>query len=425
MISSEKNSSLSPAENCVDAELFDKCENQCKLDYFSCLSNCDSSICQNSCAIDFAACTSACPCGVDCPNGCDGETELKEECEGFCRVDYNRCRILCESEYCESICEREYQNCRDDCPCGKNCEQGCINCENPICPQSDQHILVLGFDDMANSYVLSGDGLTKNSAFITASETNYAELSAFAVVKGESYIFGGSSDDKKIAKIEGCSFAELSVRLNFRFQIGSSAIEIDSGERALICFDYSTAKKCEIFDTSSIVTTHSSEFSHRYGSLGYYQGQPTSVGSGFGGGFRKVETYSSLGWSSLAEHPKDTYGHTLTGLESGAMVMAGGYDPTSEQYLREIWLLKDEMWTSIGLLKDPKYRGSAVKIGEFIFIVAPRSFSPSPNGPRLMERVTILSDTIIETEIIGSHEFQSYNSVIFQVKADFCIKPIF
>ena len=40
-------------------------------------------------------------------------------------------------------------------------------------------------------------------------------------------------------------------------------------------------------------------------------------------------------------------GHTLTGLESGAMLMAGGYDYTSGDYKKDIWLLKEEVWSLI------------------------------------------------------------------------------
>ncbi|CAG5104800.1 Oidioi.mRNA.OKI2018_I69.chr1.g1554.t1.cds [Oikopleura dioica] len=63
------------------------------------------------------------------------DADIQVECIGLCRAEYNRCRLLCETEYCQSICDREYQNCRDYCPCGEKCKEGCVNCEHPMCPE--------------------------------------------------------------------------------------------------------------------------------------------------------------------------------------------------------------------------------------------------------------------------------------------------
>ena len=116
--------------------------------------------------------------------------------------------------------------------------------------QSNVNILVLGFDYLSDSYVLSGDGLTENSATIKAAEINYAERSAFAVVQGQMYIFGGWNDRQmvkllkiqkyidfilKIAKLEECSFSKLSTRLVNEFWYGHAAIEIDNGNKG---FDF-------------------------------------------------------------------------------------------------------------------------------------------------------------------------------------------
>ncbi|CAG5104993.1 Oidioi.mRNA.OKI2018_I69.chr1.g1737.t1.cds [Oikopleura dioica] len=54
-----------------------------------------------------------------------------------CPLDYNYCKILCETDYCISICEREYDLCNDNCPCEKNCPFGCEGCDNPICPAEE------------------------------------------------------------------------------------------------------------------------------------------------------------------------------------------------------------------------------------------------------------------------------------------------
>ena len=51
-------------------------------------------------------------------------------------------------------------------------------------------------------------------------------------------------------------------------------------------------------------------------------------------------------------------GHTLTGLDSGSLILAGGFggetwssnDP--EHFQKEVWLLKDNQWTLIGQMQE-------------------------------------------------------------------------
>ncbi|CAG5078620.1 Oidioi.mRNA.OKI2018_I69.PAR.g9036.t1.cds [Oikopleura dioica] len=128
----------------------------------------------------------------ECP-----DKDLQSECEGLCRVDYNKCRLLCETEYCQSICEREYQFCLDNCPCGINCKEGCINCDNEICPV--RFLLVMGYS-LIDAFSISFDGLTKTGAKITAPSDDYIKYAPHALVKGELYIFGGATDFQKVLK---------------------------------------------------------------------------------------------------------------------------------------------------------------------------------------------------------------------------------
>lgn len=191
---------------------------------------------------------------------------------------------------------------------------------------------------LTQSHIISGDGLTKSTPVISAPSENYAENSIFAVVTGELFIFGGESDDQKvnflkifnhrrqlfkIARLSGCNLVDTGLKTGERYNSGStsSAIEINNGEQglnliisslkfkifeALLCFDVEFSKNCEIFDTTSIVSTHSTQFTHQRGSLGYYLGQPTTVGSVQSDGQNKVETYSTTGWTSLPDSPRYT-----------------------------------------------------------------------------------------------------------------------
>ena len=68
----------------------------------------------------------------------------------------------------------------------------------------------------------------------------------------------------------------------------------------MICFPVYYAddyKSCEIFDRTSVTITHSSQVSHSRGRLGYYQGNPATVGSFYDDGWTKAESYSSTGWN--------------------------------------------------------------------------------------------------------------------------------
>ena len=52
--------------------------------------------------------------------------------------------------------------------------------------------------NLAKSYILTGDGLTKSSPMISAPSNDFAENSLYAVIKGILFIFGGNSDDQKV-----------------------------------------------------------------------------------------------------------------------------------------------------------------------------------------------------------------------------------
>ena len=58
--------------------------------------------------------------------------------------------------------------------------------------------MVLGYEDLADSYIFSGDWSTENPATISASQSDYAMSSIFAIVQGEVHIFGGDIDGRRV-----------------------------------------------------------------------------------------------------------------------------------------------------------------------------------------------------------------------------------
>ncbi|CAG5109968.1 Oidioi.mRNA.OKI2018_I69.chr2.g4432.t1.cds [Oikopleura dioica] len=281
---------------------------------------------------------------------------------------------------------------------------------------SNVRILVLA-KRLRNSVTFSGDGEILERTFVFAPSQNFADTSAYAVVQGTMYIFGGYSDSHKIAKLESCRLSEISIRLINSYEYAPAALAIENGHKALICFAQNHREKCEIFDTVESTSTHSTKYEHHFGGFGYYNGQPTTVGSAFYWSFQKVETYSSSGWNELADHPKKIYRHTLTGLDSGAMLMVGGRDAESEEN-RDIWLLKEGIWDLIGYLQHSQAEASALKVGDYIYIV-PREIEDS-DGLLPIERIQVSNDEVIETKVIARLIDKSTLPVVFEIEIDSC-----
>ncbi|CAG5104751.1 Oidioi.mRNA.OKI2018_I69.chr1.g1505.t1.cds [Oikopleura dioica] len=356
----------------------------------------NANLVENNCPVDN---------GLGFTWGESTETEVKFEFMSFIfpeSSDSAAMTLTCDINFCST----------DDTDCLASCSSG----GEP----GDVSILVLGGANFPDSYIFSGDGLTRNSPSISVPRSDYVFGSAFAVMQGEMYIFGGIEDNHKIAKIENCAFNELSVRLRYRITDKSAAIDTDNGERALICFDVVGWDSCEIFDGVISTATHDPEVHHALGGLGHYNGQPTTVGGEYSPSNSRVETYSASGWTTLPSIPRGSYLHTLTGLESGALVKAGGRDLTTGGWSTDVWLLKNDAWTIIGSLNEFNYWGSAIKVGNFIYLV--NGGATDADGLYPVERIEIANDEVIQTEVIGGHDFASSRYLpIFEVTANFCV----
>ena len=99
--------------------------------------------------------------------------------------------------------------------------------------------------------------------------------------------------------------------------------------------------------------------------------------------------------------------------------MAGGYDQNEREYTRSIWLLKEDVWRLTGFLEEYCYRGTSLKIGDFIYAIS--GGVRDSNGLYPVERIKVVNDEVVNTEIIGGHDFLSWHPVIFETTADFCV----
>ncbi|CBY10514.1 unnamed protein product [Oikopleura dioica] len=172
---------------------------------------------------------------------------------------------------------------------------------------------------------------------------------------------------KKMARLDDCTLVEMPYRLNFDCR-GHAALSISDNSEALICFDLTNKKSCDVFTGSSVVSTYSTWYSHHDGGLGFYNGQPITVGSLRYDGKRKVETLSSTGWTRLADSPMNYYGHMLIGLDNGDLIMIGGKDG-SNACTSHILRLSNNNWSQEANLKQKVGYGTVIATGNRIFIV--------------------------------------------------------
>jgi hypothetical protein len=90
-----------------------------------------------------------------------------------------------------------------------------------------------------------------------------------------------------------------------------------------------------------------------YGCLANLNGYATAVNGYESKSVRKVEILRSFGWSELAEHPRNIYKQSCVGVENGLLTL-GGYEDAVGYYLKDVFLLRDEVWTAAGMLKEVK-----------------------------------------------------------------------
>ena len=121
----------------------------------------------------------------------------------------------------------------------------------------------------------------------------------------------------------------------------------------MVCFGQFESTFCERFDGSSSSIAPASQFSHYYGCLANLNGYAAAVNGYESKSVRKVEILRSFGWSELAEHPRNIYKQSCVGVENGLLTL-GGYEDAVGYYLKDVFLLRDEVWTAAGMLQKVK-----------------------------------------------------------------------
>ncbi|CAG5106485.1 Oidioi.mRNA.OKI2018_I69.chr1.g2865.t1.cds [Oikopleura dioica] len=265
--------------------------------------------------------------------------------------------------------------------------------------------------DVSQSYVMSGDGSSKISAEIEEQKRGQVMFAKHAIIKEKLYLFGTGT---KIAILFECSVIEIAEKLIYNRDERAEALSITEGSQALICFS-ENSNECEIFDGRTSRRTLNSTFTHDLGGLGYYKGQPTSVGCQSTNN-KKTETLTASGWTTLPDFPENYASHNLIGLKNGGMILVGGYNAVG--YFSRIWQLKDNRWTKLGDLQTAHGLGSAIFTGNSIYVF--------PGGPKTenehaIQRIDFTAgEDFLQTQIIGYHSGWYKYPILLETSAYYC-----
>lgn len=167
-----------------------------------------------------------------------------------------------------------------------------------------------------------------------------------------------------------------------------AALSISENSQALICFGQHIGADwmiCDVFTGSSVISTYSTSYSHKYSGLGFYNRQPITVGSELLDGQRKVETLSSTGWTSLDDSPKNYLAPILIGLGNDLLMIGGKDQDGIDAYSSSIWRLSNNNWSQGDDLKKKVGWGSAIATGNSIFIVG--GIESTSHGNSLSQRI--------------------------------------
>ncbi|CAG5104141.1 Oidioi.mRNA.OKI2018_I69.chr1.g1112.t1.cds [Oikopleura dioica] len=369
--------------SCPDYDLGSLCDTDCRVDYIGCRQECSEIVCENECVIIYGECLSDCPCGVNCPIGCENCPHplcVPSPCDDLeNNLDFQRCKNINQNElnWCIDDCKNSqydcYEICTDkflasmkNCPCYEGCPQGCPFCSDYQC-EGDGFVVI----NQIRSYQLSLDGDSYSREFLYPTEdSSYVYQAAHAFFQGNFYIFGGQSDTKKIAVLNGCAFEELSTRLTYSHSWGNSAVVLPNSSKVLLCFsqelDY---KGCMNFDGTSVgVESYRTSHLHFMGCVGNYRSTILAVGSNHSDGQGKyvdIRDANSGSWSTTTNFPYEGYteANFCLGVED-AMLSIGGYSVTTAVYM-----YRDARWTNLGSMNNDHYMSPSIMFNNEIYSV--------------------------------------------------------
>ena len=121
-------------------DAYDACQAHNSGVFEDCIASCEDSRCQAICLENNQLAMDNCPCSTNCPNGCDGcQSTFCGACDNPQANDVNYqvcvdknsgfldfCLKQCSNDpTCHRTCYDEFESNLEDCPCMKNCPNGC------------------------------------------------------------------------------------------------------------------------------------------------------------------------------------------------------------------------------------------------------------------------------------------------------------
>jgi len=197
---------------------------------------------------------------------------------------------------------------------------------------------------------------------------------------------------------------------------------------ALICFGRSVSpyNKCDVFFADeTVLSTDSTAYSHSSGGLGFYTGQPTTVGSDASDGYNKVETLTATGWQVLDDFSQNLRSHSLVGLPNGDMLLIGGFYMLDYSAQNSIWRLgaASGTWTLDVALQKRVSEASAILVDETIYSfggVDEDFLSSAYEYP--IQRIDIDTEfTINKVEYIGDQGKHFSYPILLVVDTNVCV----
>jgi len=297
------------------------------------------------------------------------------------------------------------------------CQNGCP-CDDGFVCQEYVGILCQAFSTVAGkidySYVLSGDGLYKENRFYTVPELDiteemgsykYLSRMGHAELKGIIYLFGGTSDKRKIAYIDNCEIIDTGMRLlgEYGSESGSLVTLPEVESEVILCIGFDTP--CESFDGSVSRSIAPTKVSHRDACMALYEDQALIIA---GEDTATVELLNVSGWVSEPSHPAGKIHLTSCVSTENGVIVAGGKVTDFE---KTVYLFRNKKWSSVGQLRKATDRAAMIYFENYFLLLGGHTVKDFAG----VERVEWDGNEVNSSKIINEHEGSCANPIVFEM----------
>ncbi|CAG5104912.1 Oidioi.mRNA.OKI2018_I69.chr1.g1664.t1.cds [Oikopleura dioica] len=438
-------------KTCPDLDLGTECDASCRFEFIQCRENCADAICENECVATYTACSAGCPCYSNCPDGCENcehpicyckspqiDNPNYQRCVKDARDEFDECVEDCSAaQTCFESCFEFFQNATDKCPCMSACPNGCPCDGQPgyHCEPFITHICQRTTENWSTfpSYVISADGQFKEDRFYFQPETdkqNYLETTLHASLNGIIYLFGGKSNRKKIAKIDGCTIEELPVVLTYNYDHHSSIVTVPTNpNEIMLCAGRDQISGpytvCEDFDGErTVVSPFTLNSEHDTGCMALYQNlYPIIIGGGPNSHplSDKVEMLGLSGWHYEANHPRALRSMACIAFEDGTLTIGGDLTVDNIQdrnFINDVYHFVNGVWKFAGKLQQPIGMPSVIAFDDYFISFS--GFHSNFTGEYPVERANWNGTHVTSTTILTTHEYECHKPILFESAPDVC-----